>query len=92
MAGKDKEMPPISREEVEVDGVYTDEAGHEEHLMRGETFPADPVLGTTEWRLREYDFENHHEGRTDERMVVKAKRHGKQDKLDPRYSNADGQG
>nr|WP_211184642.1 transposase [Paenibacillus lemnae] len=82
-------MPPVSREKVEVDGVYTNEAGQEQYLERGGMFPADEVLGTTEWRLREYDFDNHHDGRTDKRLVVKQEGHGKQDKLDPQYSNAE---
>ena len=87
MSGKDKDMHPVSREEVEVDGVYTNEWGREEHLKRGEAFPSDPILGTTEWRLTEYDLENHHDGRTDERLIVKEKGHGKQDKLEPQYTS-----
>ena len=89
MSGKDKSMHPVSHEPVEVDGVYTNEWGREERLKRGDTFPADPILGTTEWRLAEFDFENHHEGQTDERLIFKEKGHGKQEKVHPQYSNAD---
>ena len=70
---KDKDLHPISREEVEVDGTYTNEWGREEYLKRGEEFPFDPQKGSTEWRLAEYDFENHHRGMTDERLVPKRK-------------------
>ncbi|WP_422659639.1 transposase [Paenibacillus sp. EC2-1] len=87
MSDKFNEMPPISREEVEVDGVYTNEWGREERLKRGESFPADPILGATEWRLTELEFENHHDGRTDERLIVKETGHGKQQKLTPKYTS-----
>ncbi|MEK3732194.1 MULTISPECIES: transposase [Paenibacillus] len=73
MSGKDKDLPPISRDEVEVDGTYTNEWGREQYLKRGERFPFDPQGGSTAWHLTEYDFENHHEGRTDERLVRKEK-------------------
>lgn len=89
MAGKDKQMHPITHEKVEVDGVYTNEWGREEYFKRGAEFSADPILGSTEWRLTEYDFQNHHEGRTDERLISKKEGHGKQDKVHPRYSNAE---
>lgn len=89
MAGKDKEMPPITHEKVEVDGIYTNEWGREEYFKRGEEFSADPILGSTEWRLTEYDYQNHHEGRTDERLISKKTGHGKQDKVHPQYSNAE---
>ncbi|WP_230190830.1 transposase [Paenibacillus sp. CECT 9249] len=65
-------MNPISKERVEVDGIYTNEWGREEHLHRGQTFPADVQLGVTEWELKEYMFDNHHEGQTDPRLVPKA--------------------
>ncbi|CAM3103833.1 transposase [Paenibacillus sediminis] len=68
---KKDEMLPLSREEVEVDGIYTNEWGQEEHLHRGQHFPADPPLGVTEWQLTEFMFDNHHEGLTDERLVAK---------------------
>lgn len=71
MSKKDKEMSPISREIVDVEGVYTDETGHEEHLHRGEEFPADLMLGTTEWELTELVYDNHHQGQTDKRLVPK---------------------
>ncbi|RGL34445.1 transposase [Paenibacillus polymyxa] len=54
-----------------MDGIYVDEDGHEQHLHRGQHFPADVVLGTSEWKMTEYAFENHHEGRTDERLIPK---------------------
>lgn len=66
------DMNPISKERVEVDGIYTNEWGREEHLHRGQTFPSDVQLGVTEWELKEYMFDNHHEGQTDPRLVPKA--------------------
>jgi hypothetical protein len=48
---EDKSMPPVSGDEVETDGVYENEWGAEELLKRGETFPADVMLGNTEWTL-----------------------------------------
>lgn len=80
MSSKDKDMNPVSHERVEVDGIYTNEAGQEEHLHRGQTFPASVVLGSTEWDLKEYMFDNHHEGRTDPRLVPKANDTDKQQK------------
>jgi hypothetical protein len=65
------DMDPLSGERVEVDGTYRNEWGREVELSRGQAFPADPALGTTEWKLIEYDFENHHDGRTDPRLVPK---------------------
>lgn len=75
-----KDMNPISHERVEVDGIYTNEFGREEHLHRGQTFPADLVLGNTEWELQEYMFDNHHEGGTDPRLVPKKDDTDKQEK------------
>lgn len=71
MSSDNKDMLPLSGENVEIDGVYEDEDGHEQHLKRGQHFPADLVLGKSEWKLTEYSFDNHHEGRTDERLVPK---------------------
>ena len=71
MSEEDQSMEPMSGERVEVDGTYKNEWGREEELERGGTFPADPMLGTTEWELVSYDFDNHHEGRTDPRLVPK---------------------
>ncbi|MFC5699727.1 transposase [Cohnella faecalis] len=65
-------MEPISGEKVTVDGVYKNEWGNEEELKRGQVFPADLALGSTEWELVEFSYENHHEGRTDPRLVPKA--------------------
>lgn len=81
MSSKDKEMLPISKETVEVDGVYTNERGLTEHLYRGQHFPSDPVLGATEWELTEFMFENHHEGMTDPRLVPKENDTDKQGKI-----------
>ncbi|ANY73108.1 transposase [Paenibacillus ihbetae] len=89
MAGKDKDLPPISRDEVEVDGIYTNEWGREEYLKRGETFPFDPQNGSTEWKLSEYDFENHHQGRTDERLVPKKKGPDKQVNIDSPFRHVE---
>lgn len=71
MSDERYEMDPISGEHVEVDGTYKNEWGREVELNRGDVFPADPMLGTTGWRLIEYSFENHHDGRTDPRLVPK---------------------
>ncbi|THF78004.1 transposase [Cohnella fermenti] len=75
-------MPPVSGERVETDGVYKNEWGREEELERGTTFPADPMLGETEWELAEMSFDNHHEGRTDPRLVPKKNDIDKQGKID----------
>jgi len=71
MSEEHQRMEPMSGERVEVDGTYENEWGREEELERGSIFPADPMLGTTEWELVAYDFDNHHEGRTDPRLVPK---------------------
>ncbi|NRF97290.1 transposase [Paenibacillus dendritiformis] len=65
-------MHPMSRDRVEVDGIYANEWGREEVLHRGQHFPSDPQLGASEWELKEFMFDNHHEGRTDPRLVQKA--------------------
>ncbi|MUT65992.1 transposase [Paenibacillus sp. NEAU-GSW1] len=65
------QMDPVSGEHVEVDGVYENEWGRVEKLDRGDVFPADPQNGTTEWELIELDFDNHHDGRTDPRLIPK---------------------
>jgi hypothetical protein len=62
-------MDPISGEQVEVEGVYRNEWGREEKMERGQMFPSDPMLGNTEWELVELDFDNHHKGHTDPRLV-----------------------
>lgn len=54
---KDKDMKPISGEPIEVDGMYANEWGRIESLNRGDIFPADPMLGTTEWKLVSYKAE-----------------------------------
>jgi hypothetical protein len=46
-----KDMNPMSGEEVETTGIYENEAGREETLKRGDTYPADLTLGKTEWEL-----------------------------------------
>jgi hypothetical protein len=68
---ENKDMPPMSGEHIEVDGVYKNEWGRKMELERGRVFPADPQLGATEWELVELEFDNHHEGRTDPRLVPK---------------------
>ncbi|GIO13056.1 hypothetical protein J19TS2_26110 [Cohnella xylanilytica] len=65
------DMLPISGEHVEADGVYKNEWGRELELQRGDVFPPDPQLGTTEWEWAEMTFDNHHEGTTDPRLVPK---------------------
>lgn len=62
-------MDPISGEQVEADGVYRNEWGREEQLKRGDVFPADLILGATEWEQVELEFDNHHEGKTDQRLI-----------------------
>ncbi|MNW25833.1 hypothetical protein D3C74_25870 [compost metagenome] len=81
MERKGKDMLPLSGDQVEVDGVYTDEDGHEQHLKRGQHFPSDLVLGSSEWQMTEYSFDNHHEGRTDPRLVPKEDDVDKQGKI-----------
>ncbi|MFC5470175.1 transposase [Cohnella suwonensis] len=75
-------LDPISGEQVVVDGVYRNEWGREQKLSRGETFPADPMLGDTLWTLTELSFDNHHQGRTDPRLVPKEDDIDKQGKID----------
>lgn len=72
MTENDHKMNPISREHVEVDGIYANEWGREEVLHRGQTFPSDPQLGASEWELQQYLFDNHHTGETDQRLIAKS--------------------
>jgi hypothetical protein len=54
---------------VPKDGVYTDEWGREEVLHEGASFPEDPQMGQTEWKIVHYPFDNQQTGRTiDERF------------------------
>ncbi|QJD86745.1 transposase [Cohnella herbarum] len=75
-------MDPMSGEKVEVDGVYENEAGQAQKLKRGDAFPSDLILGETEWKLTEFSFDNHHEGRTDPRLVPKEDDVDKMGKID----------
>jgi len=77
-----KRMDPFSGEKVEVDGIYENEAGQAMELERGQTFPSDLILGETEWKLTEFKFDNHHEGRTDPRLVPKANDTDQMGKID----------
>ncbi|MVP01383.1 hypothetical protein [Paenibacillus lutrae] len=52
----DKSMDPMTGETVETDGVYADEAGREVTLKRGDTFPADLVLGRTTWEMKGFSM------------------------------------
>lgn len=79
---EDKRMQPFTGEIVEVDGVYENEWGAEELLNRGDVFPSDPMLGHTEWKLTELNIENHHDGRTDPRLVPKANDTDQMGKID----------
>lgn len=45
--------------------------------------------GSTEWKLSEYDFENHHQGRTDERLVPKEKGPDKQVNIDSPFRHVE---
>ncbi|CAI6068553.1 transposase [Cohnella sp. JJ-181] len=80
--GENKEMMPVSGEKVESDGVYRDEWGRELQLSIGDTYPSDPVLGSTEWEWVEAVYDNHHDGETDPRLIPKEKDVNKQDKID----------
>ncbi|GIO36599.1 MULTISPECIES: hypothetical protein [Paenibacillus] len=71
MSNEEKRMHPVSREIVETEGVYTDELGRETYLHKGDEFPADLVLGTTEYKLTELAQVKHAEGRTNPRLVPK---------------------
>lgn len=71
MSEKIKRMLPVSREKVEVDGVFRDELGREEFLRKGEEFPSDPVYGTMEWELTELAQVNNSKGETDARLIPK---------------------
>jgi hypothetical protein len=51
MSERKSQMNPMSGEHVEVDGVYKNEWGRQVQMARGDVFPADPVLGNTEWQL-----------------------------------------
>ncbi|GIO87004.1 hypothetical protein J25TS5_39360 [Paenibacillus faecis] len=66
---KNRNMLPVSHEKVDVEGVYADETGREEYLHKGDEFPADLVLGTTEWKLTELAQVKHAEGRTNPRLT-----------------------
>jgi hypothetical protein len=46
----------MSGDEVEVDGVYANEAGREATLRRGDEFPADVMLGKTTWHLKGFSL------------------------------------
>ncbi|UHA75013.1 transposase [Paenibacillus sp. 481] len=72
MTNQQSGMNPISKERVEVDGIYANEWGREELLYRGQKYPADHQLGATEWELKEFIYDTHAEGHTDERLVPKA--------------------
>jgi hypothetical protein len=48
----DKSMDPMTGDQVETDGVYADEDGKEVTLKRGDTFPADLILGRTTWEMK----------------------------------------
>ncbi|MEF2967808.1 hypothetical protein V3851_18420 [Paenibacillus sp. M1] len=71
MSKEKKDMLPMSRDIVEVEGVYTDELGRENYLQKGEEFPADLVLGATEWKLTELADVKHATGRTNRKLVPK---------------------
>lgn len=84
-------MDPMSGEKVEVDGIYEDEWGYEKELKRGDKFPADVMLGGTEWLLTEMSIDNHHEGKTDPRLYPKENDIDKQGKINhPRRQMARG--
>jgi hypothetical protein len=67
---ENKEMLPMSGEKVETDGTYVNPWGREELLKRGELFPADVMMGDTEWRLislpSDTEFKKIHDIQTEE--------------------------
>lgn len=77
-----KKMNPFSGEKVDVDGLYKNEVGQEIELKRGDEFPSDLILGHTEYTLTEFNYDNHHEGRTDPRLVPKKDDTDKMGKID----------
>lgn len=86
-----KRMDPLTGESIDVDGVYENEYGQKLELKRGDEFPADLILGHTEWKLTEFSFDDHHEGRTDPRLVPKKDDTNKMGKIDsPRRQMARG--
>jgi hypothetical protein len=71
----DKSMAYISGEQVETDGVYADENNYEVTLKRGDTFPADKVLGQTTWELKgfslnEAEIDHHQKENTPPRLHI----------------------
>ena len=58
---EDKRMQPVSGEEVETDGIYSNEWGREETLKRGDEFPYDRMMGQTEWDLISLPLESQEE-------------------------------
>ncbi|MNE98281.1 hypothetical protein D3C80_1967790 [compost metagenome] len=71
MSSENYDMDPISREIVNIEGVYTDENGREAYLHKGEAFPADLILGTTEWKLTELAQVKHSDGETSRHLIPK---------------------
>lgn len=74
---EDKSMNPVSGDEVETDGIYSNEWGREETLKRGDEFPYDPTMGQTEWDLtslllesQERDMYKNTKGNTKKRLHV----------------------
>lgn len=61
-------IDPMSGEPVELDGIYENEWGREIRLNRGDTFPADPQLGTTTWKLVGLSSDTHGGWSTDSRF------------------------
>jgi hypothetical protein len=70
----DKTMNPMSGDTVETDGVYADENGKEVTLKRGDTFPADLVLGRTTWEMKGFAddalIDHNQKENTPERMHI----------------------
>ncbi|MFC0216211.1 hypothetical protein ACFFK0_27825 [Paenibacillus chartarius] len=71
----DNHIEAMTGDEVEVDGVYVNEAGREEILHRGEKFPGDLTLGRTTWKmvgfaLNEENVEHIKRDNTDPRTQV----------------------
>ncbi|WP_052487086.1 hypothetical protein [Gordoniibacillus kamchatkensis] len=50
------DVDSMTGDEVEVDGVYANEAGREVTLRRGDKFPADLTLGRTTWTLKGFSL------------------------------------
>ena len=54
----EKKQNPKTGDQVEQTGYYTDEWMIVEPFEKGDTFPADPIMGDTHWKLLHYPFDS----------------------------------